>query len=89
MMQQMTSLRTLLRIVRHDGIYVIEDIGTSYLAAYGGGPIGQTNTTIDFLKQLIDDLQPSTNIKRNPELAKYVYSFDIGPYIVVFRIRKQ
>jgi hypothetical protein len=86
---QNISLRTLLPAVRDNGLYVIEDLLTSYHPAYGGGPIGQKGTTIDLLKMLIDDVQLQTSVKWNPQLAKYIYSFDVGPHIVFFRLKKQ
>jgi hypothetical protein len=87
--QQITSIRTLLPAVRDNGLYVIEDLLSSYHHAYGGGPIGLTNTTIALLKQLVDDVQLATSVKWNPELAKYIYSFEIGPHIAFFRLKKQ
>jgi hypothetical protein len=36
------------------GIYVIEDIDTSYYEQCGGGAVGKAGTTIDLMKGLID-----------------------------------
>ena len=36
------------------GIYVIEDLGTAYLAEFGGGPPGTRGTSVAMLKELID-----------------------------------
>lgn len=54
MNQQIVSFRTLFPYVKSGGIYIIEDLHTSYWREYGGG--GRGLTTIHFLKTLIDDL---------------------------------
>jgi hypothetical protein len=41
--------------LRPGGVYVIEDLGTSYLAEFGGGPPGTPGTSVEMLKQLIDE----------------------------------
>ncbi|MBS0603524.1 MAG: class I SAM-dependent methyltransferase [Verrucomicrobia bacterium] len=51
--QQITSFMTLFPHVKSGGMYIIEDLHTSYWSSYGGGG---TNSTINFLKQLIDDV---------------------------------
>ena len=38
--------------VRPGGVYVIEDLETSYYPTFGGGPIGKEGTTIAVLKQV-------------------------------------
>jgi hypothetical protein len=86
---QIQSLRTLLPAVHSNGLYVIEDILTSYMDTHGGGPIGQKNTTIDIMKMLIDDVQSITSVKWHPTLAQYIYSFEVGPHIAFFRLKKQ
>jgi hypothetical protein len=39
------------------GLYVIEDLHTSYLPAYGGGIPAPNNTAVAFLRELIDEVQ--------------------------------
>lgn len=56
MADQQTSFRTLFRFVRPGGMYVIEDLCTSYWKDYGGGPPGMGGTTISALKSMLDDL---------------------------------
>ncbi len=61
MQQQITSFLTLFPHLKKGGIYVIEDLHTSYWSEYGGGgtrlnPESEGNTTISFLKGLIDDV---------------------------------
>lgn len=54
MQQQIVSFQTLFPFVKSGGIYVIEDLHTSYWSHFGGG--GHENTTIAFLKNLVDDV---------------------------------
>jgi hypothetical protein len=59
MAEQMTSFLKLLPHVSQDGLYVIEDLETSYSTSFGGGEIGCPTATITFLKSVIDDLNAS------------------------------
>jgi SAM-dependent methyltransferase len=54
--QQLTSFRVLFPVLRPGGIYVIEDLETSYQEWSGGGPPGKTGTTVAFLKELADSV---------------------------------
>ncbi len=62
MKQQITSFATLWPYLRSGGIYVIEDLHTSYWKDFydGGGsiekPFAGNGTTMQFLKDLLDDL---------------------------------
>lgn len=62
MQQQITSFTSLFPYLTSGGIYVIEDLHTSYHTSWGGAgdwdhPNADGNTTIRFLQKLIDDLQ--------------------------------
>lgn len=54
MSQQITSFNCLFPHVKKGGLYIIEDLHTSYWEQFGGGD--HPGTTISFLKQLIDDV---------------------------------
>ena len=54
MKDQILSFQTLFPYVKSQGLYIIEDLHTSYMAQFGGGNHG--NTTVQFLKNLIDQL---------------------------------
>lgn len=61
MEQQLVSFKELFPYLNSGGLYIIEDLHTSYWSEYGGGgtlshPKAGEGTTIDFLKNLIDDL---------------------------------
>ena len=57
MPHQINTLSVLWQLVSPGGFFVVEDIGTSYLAAYGGGPRGSQNTTVAYFKDILDNLQ--------------------------------
>ncbi len=54
MEQQITSFQHLFPHVKSGGMYIIEDLHTSYWENYGGGD--HSHTTVAFLKNLIDDV---------------------------------
>ncbi len=51
--QQITSFNVLMPYVAPGGIYVIEDLHTSYWQSFGGGP-DKPDTAVGFLKGLVD-----------------------------------
>jgi hypothetical protein len=53
MEQQQTSFRTLFPYVKPGGLYIIEDLHTSYWSAYRGNTL---MTTVEFLKKEVDAL---------------------------------
>jgi SAM-dependent methyltransferase len=50
-----TSFIHLISSVKPEGVYVIEDCGTSYWEEWGGG-FRQQNTSVEFSKRLVDDV---------------------------------
>jgi len=54
MEQQLVSFNTLWPQVTPGGVYVIEDIGTSYFVEYGGRSLGAPGTSMDLCKNLTD-----------------------------------
>jgi cephalosporin hydroxylase len=55
MTQQIVSFEELYEHVKDDGIYICEDLHTSYWSDYGGG-LRHPNSFIEYSKQLIDRL---------------------------------
>jgi hypothetical protein len=53
MTQQITSFCTLFPHIKSGGMYIIEDLHTSYWTSYGGGG---PDSTVNFLKTLIDEV---------------------------------
>lgn len=61
MKQQMVSFQALFPYLKSGGLYVIEDLHTSYWKHFGGfgdtkNPVAGPGTTIHFLKNLVEDL---------------------------------
>jgi hypothetical protein len=57
------------RYLRPGGIYVIEDMATAYNPKYGGGPPGHPGTSVELVKNLIDDV----NVEPRLVAALHVY----------------
>lgn len=67
MQQQITSFQTLFPYVRSGGLYIIEDLHTSYWKEYGGhgrvgAPVSGQDTCTDFLKNLVDEMNYSAGV---------------------------
>ncbi len=65
MLQQITSFKVLFPQLNSGGIYVIEDLATSFLADWGGygskpNPKSGPGTTMSFLQQLIEEINSFT-----------------------------
>ena len=56
MLQQKTTLKHLWQLMTPGGVFVIEDLLTSYDRSYEGGPKGHPGTTIEMLKDALDGL---------------------------------
>lgn len=64
-----TTFEVLFPKLRPGGYYAIEDLETSYLTAYGGGPPGHPGTAAALAKELLDDV----NGGRRPVAAIHAY----------------
>lgn len=53
--QQILTLEHLYPLVKEGGVYMCEDVHTSYDPSHGGG-LGQPQTFIEYMKKRIDDL---------------------------------
>ncbi|CAG0982680.1 8-demethyl-8-(2-methoxy-alpha-L-rhamnosyl)-tetracenomycin-C 3'-O-methyltransferase [Burkholderiales bacterium] len=53
--QQRITFEEMFSAVAHDGVYLIEDVHTSYWPEYGGG-LGEGASFVEFCKRLVDDL---------------------------------
>lgn len=70
MNQQIVTFEELFDCVADDGIYLCEDLHTSYWSSYGGGYRGET--FVEYSKNLIDYLH--AQYSQTDELVKNVYS---------------
>jgi mannitol-1-phosphate/altronate dehydrogenase len=82
MKQQITSFTHLFAKVRHGGVYIIEDLQTSYFNTTDSGYLVK-NTTIELIKRLVDDIQVDS-IQKSTELGDKLFSFEISNRICFF-----
>lgn len=54
--QQKATIQHLWQLVAPGGIFVMEDLLTSYIPAFGGGPRGTSGTMIELQKDMLDGL---------------------------------
>ncbi|UJR38307.1 hypothetical protein I4U23_030977 [Adineta vaga] len=76
MNQQRISLTFLSPLVLAGGLYIIEDLETSYRRVYGGQYLN-SSTTIGMIKMFVDDIQSDMPIKTIPVSAR-IFSFEVG-----------
>jgi SAM-dependent methyltransferase len=74
MHQQITSFKELYGAVKDGGIYLCEDIHTSYWNIYGGG-YKNPNSFIEFSKKLIDELNAFLASRHNDKSELMVTEF--------------
>jgi hypothetical protein len=82
MKQQITSLMNLFAKVRPGGLYIIEDLQTSYFAAADSGYLVKTST-IELIKRLVDDIQVDSP-QKSTELGGKIFSFEMSNRICFF-----
>jgi hypothetical protein len=85
MKQQITSFTHLLPKVRSGGIYVIEDLETSYSRGEGSGYLVSTST-IELIKRLVDDIQTNAP-QKTTNLSERIFSFEISNKICFFNVK--
>ncbi len=88
---QLTTFRALFKHVREDGLYVCEDMCTSYWAEEFGGGVRKPGTYIEFVKELIDEMNAwfwREGIDTEPgAFARSVHGMHFYPTLVVIERR--
>ena len=86
--QQITTFRSLFEHVKDDGIYICEDLHTSYFKHFGGG-LKKKRTFIEFSKNFIDRIHAWHN-KKIPvdSLTESVHSLHYYDSVLVIEKRK-
>lgn len=83
--QQITSLEHLWGIIKPGGLYVVEDLQTSYWEAYGGDPSAKSEkkqTTTKYIYSLLDEMMAGWD--HNP-ISRELQSIDCMAEICAFR----
>lgn len=86
MKQQVVSFQELYDHVKDDGVYLCEDVHTSYESSYGGGYL-RRGTFIEHSKKLIDALNAFHSEQRSlkvSEFTKFTDSIHFYDSVVVF-----
>lgn len=83
MKQQITSFIHLLPKVRSGGVYVIEDLHTSYAGGKYSDNLVNSTTTIEFIKRLVNDVQHDSP-QKSTQLGGTIFSFEISNKICFF-----
>lgn len=79
-----TTFLHLFELLNEEGLYIIEDIHTSYWKRYGGGFNSKKNF-FNFLRELIDDMHHwyHSNDQKYPSVSKYIQAIHIYDSIIV------
>lgn len=89
MTQQVTTLGELYPHLQPRGVYICEDLHTSYMPSYGGGLRG-SGTFIEFTKHLIDALHGWYYVPEGEELDVYTAgTFGVSFYDSIVVIEKR
>jgi len=83
--QQKTSLVHLWRAVTPGGVYILEDLHTSYLSRFGGG-YEHPQTTVEFLKKHIDGINRKP-LRKLLSKSRHSQTITIPPNIQLPNIR--
>lgn len=72
MSQQIISLEELYPALNNGGVYMIEDIHTSYMSSHGGG-FNNSNSCIEYCKKLVDQINKRTSL----DIPHNIFSNDL------------
>jgi hypothetical protein len=88
---QLTTFRALFKHIREDGIYVCEDLFSSYETTEYGGGVRKPGTFVEFLKELIDEMNAwfwREGVENEPgAIANCVHGMHFYPTLLVIEKR--
>lgn len=91
MLQQVTTFEETYPLVKNDGVYLIEDLHTSYWEEFGGG-LRRQGTFIEYAKDLIDQLHAwhsrDQGSLKVDEFTEHTTSMHFYDSIIVFEKKK-
>lgn len=92
MNQQIVTFEEMFHAVTDDGVYMVEDIHTSYWPEYGGG-LNSPNSFIEYSKKLVDELNAwhvrEWNDKERSFVSREACSITYYDSIIVIERRKK
>lgn len=68
--QQIVTFQELFKQIKEDGVFLCEDVHTSYMNVYGGG-YHRNGTFIEFTKQLIDQLNAHHSEEKDLQVNEF------------------
>ena len=84
---QIMTFDSLFPILQDGGLYIIEDIHTSYRSAYGGG-LRAHGSLIEHLKRMVDDIHIAEHQRQsNMNHHSHVFSIQLYPNLAVIEKR--
>lgn len=90
--QQKTTFGEMFAAVAHDGVYLIEDVHTSYWPEYGGG-LGEGASFVEFCKRLVDDLNAwhvrEWGEEQRSEVAQAAHSISFYDSVIAIEKRRK
>jgi cephalosporin hydroxylase len=89
---QLSTFRSLFKHIREDGVYSCEDLWSSYWPQEFGGGVRKAGTYVEFLKELIDELNAwfwRENVESEPDaIAKFTHGIHFYPALVIIEKRR-
>lgn len=80
------SFNHLFKHLNEGGIYLVEDVHTSYVESFGGG-LGRKGSFVEFVKDKFDEVNFFSidhNAAQSNYITKYVHSINVYDSVVVF-----
>ena len=83
---QIVSFQHVFKRLKDKGVYIVEDIHTSYRETYGGGYLNQ-NSFVEYIKRMIDGLHYSEEGVPRPAGCSSVFGVHVYPGLAIIEKR--